>query len=311
MSMKDFNFDFMRHRNPIGVGSVVVVVLSIVLLATRGLNLGLDFSGGTLLELHFDQPVAIEPVRQYLQDEYLDDAVVVHFGAETEVLVRTREQLNQQEGEAVAASLGQFLGNASEARRVEFVGPQIGQELREDGGLGLLAAMLVVMMYVALRFQYKFSVGAVLALVHDVIITLGFFSLFYWEFDLTVLAAILALIGYSLNDTIVVSDRIRENFRAMRNVDPVGMVNLSLNQVLGRTIITGLTTLLVLVVLYFFGGESLKNFALALIIGIIVGTYSSIYVASNLVLALNITKQDLMPPVELEEGEVQEEVPYS
>lgn len=311
MSMKDFNFDFMRHRNPIGIGSVVVVVLSIVLLATRGLNLGLDFSGGTLLELHFDQPVAIEPVRQYLQDEYLDDAVVVHFGAETEVLVRTREQLNQQEGEAVAASLGQFLDNASEARRVEFVGPQIGQELREDGGLGLLAAMLVVMMYVALRFQYKFSVGAVLALVHDVIITLGFFSLFYWEFDLTVLAAILALIGYSLNDTIVVSDRIRENFRAMRNVDPVGMVNLSLNQVLGRTIITGLTTLLVLVVLYFFGGESLKNFALALIIGIIVGTYSSIYVASNLVLALNITKQDLMPPVELEEGEVQEEVPYS
>lgn len=311
MSMKDFNFDFMRHRNAIGIGSIVLVLLSVVLLATRGLNLGLDFSGGTLMEFHFDQPTAIEPVRSHLQEEHFSDAVVVHFGAETEVLVRTREQLNQQQGEAVAADLGQALGDPAELRRVELVGPQIGQELREDGGLGLLAAMLVVMMYVALRFQYKFSVGAVLALVHDVIITLGFFSLFYWEFDLTVLAAILALIGYSLNDTIVVSDRIRENFRAMRNVDPVGMVNLSLNQVLGRTIITGLTTLLVLVVLYFFGGESLKNFALALIIGIIVGTYSSIYVASNLVLALNITKQDLMPPVELEEGEVQEEVPYS
>jgi preprotein translocase subunit SecF len=311
MSMKDFNFDFMRHRNPIGIGSIVLVLLSVVLLATRGLNLGLDFSGGTLMELHFDQPTAIEPVRSHLQEEYFSDAVVVHFGAETEVLVRTREQLNQQEGEAVAESLGQALGNPADPLRVEFVGPQIGQELREDGGLGLLAAMLVVMLYVALRFQYKFSIGAVVALVHDVIITLGFFSLFHWEFDLTVLAAILALIGYSLNDTIVVSDRIRENFRAMRNVDPVGMVNLSLNQVLGRTIITGLTTLLVLVVLYFFGGESLKNFALALIIGIIVGTYSSIYVASSLVLALNITKQDLMPPVDLEEGEVQEEVPYS
>jgi len=311
MSMKDFNFDFMRHRNPIGIASIVLVLASVILLATRGLNLGLDFSGGTLMEFHFDQPTAIEPVRSHLQQEHFSDAVVVHFGAETEVLVRTREQLNQQQGEEVAAELGQALGDPAELRRVELVGPQIGQELREDGGLGLLAAMLVVMLYVALRFQYKFSVGAVLALVHDVIITLGFFSLFYWEFDLTVLAAILALIGYSLNDTIVVSDRIRENFRAMRNVNPMGMVNLSLNQVLGRTIITGLTTLLVLVVLYFFGGESLKNFALALIIGIIVGTYSSIYVASNLVLALNITKQDLMPPVELEEGEVQEEVPYS
>lgn len=311
MSMQDFNFDFMRHRKSVGIGSIVLVLISVVLLATRGLNLGLDFSGGTLLELHFEQPTAIEPVRSYLQEEHFSDAVVVNFGSETEVLVRTREQLNQQQGEAVAASLSQALGDPAELRRAEVVGPQIGQELREDGGLGLLAAMLVVMMYVALRFQYKFSVGAVLALVHDVIITLGFFSLFYWEFDLTVLAAILALIGYSLNDTIVVSDRIRENFRATRNVDPVGMVNLSLNQVLGRTIITGLTTLLVLVVLYFFGGESLKNFALALIIGIIVGTYSSIYVASNLVLAMNITKQDLMPPVEAEEGEVREEVPYS
>lgn len=311
MSMQDFNFDFMRYRKSVGIASILVVVVSVILLATRGLNLGLDFSGGTLMEFHFDQPTAIEPVRSYLQEEHFSDAVVVHFGAETEVLVRTREQLNQQQGEVVATSLGQALGDPAELRRVELVGPQIGQELREDGGLGLLAAMLVVMMYVAIRFQYKFSVGAVLALVHDVIVTLGFFSLFYWEFDLTVLAAILALIGYSLNDTIVVSDRIRENFRAMRNMNPISMVNLSLNQVLGRTIITGLTTLLVLVVLYFFGGESLKNFALALIIGIIVGTYSSIYVASNLVLALNITKQDLMPPVEPEEGEVQEEVPYS
>jgi preprotein translocase subunit SecF len=311
MTKQPYNFDFMRYRNIVGAGSIILVVISIILLATRPLNLGLDFSGGTLLEFHFEQPIAIEPVREHLQQNHFADAVVVHFGAETEVLVRTREQLNQQQGEVVAASLTQALGDAAELRRAEFVGPQVGQELREDGGLGLLAAMLVVMLYVAIRFQYKFSIGAVVALVHDVIITMGFFVLFQWEFDLTVLAAILALIGYSLNDTIVVADRIRENFRLLRNMNPVAMVNLSLNQVLGRTIVTGLTTLLVLVVLYFFGGETLKNFALALIIGIIVGTYSSIWVASTLVLAMNITKQDLMPPVDTESGEVQEEVPYS
>ncbi len=305
-----FQFDFMRYRHAVGIGSIVMVVLSLIFLVVRPLNLGLDFSGGTLLELHFEQPTPIEPVREQLRSGLFPDAVVVHFGAETEVLVRTREQLNQTQGEAVALSLTQALGDTAEVRRVEFVGPQIGEELREDGGLGLLAAMLVVMLYVAIRFQYKFSVGAVVALVHDVIITLGFFALFQWEFDLTVLAAVLALIGYSLNDTIVVADRIRENFRTVRNMNPVAMVNLSLNQVLGRTIVTGLTTLLVLVALYFLGGESLKGFALALIIGILVGTYSSIYVASNLVLMMNVSTQDLMPPVEQDGTDVQQEVPY-
>ena len=310
MYQPQFNIDFMQHRRWVGILSILAVLVSVLLLATRGLNLGLDFSGGTLMEFHFQQPTAIEPVRDHLQQNHFADANVVRFGTDTDVMVRTREQLNQEQGASVEASLSQALGNPAELRRLEFVGPQIGEELREDGGLGLLAAMLVVMLYVAIRFQYKFSLGAVVALVHDVIITLGFFSLFYWEFDLTVLASVLALIGYSLNDTIVVSDRIRENFRAVRNMNPVAMVNLSLNQVLGRTIITGLTTLLVLVVLYFFGGETLKSFALALIIGIIVGTYSSIYVASNLVLALNITQQDLMPPVENQGEELREEVPY-
>ena len=302
---------FMKWRWVAVAMSVAALLAAMGSLSVKQLNWGLDFTGGTLVEVAYSDSADLGAIRTELDREGYEGAVVVSFGTDRDVLVRLPDGYSDEQGALMVDKLRAATEMSIELRRIEFVGPQVGEELRDDGGIAMLTALGLVMLYVAFRFQIKFALGAVIALAHDVIFTLGFFSLTGLEFDLTVLAALLAVVGYSLNDTIVVSDRIRENFRAMRNVNPMGMVNLSLNQVLGRTIITGLTTLLVLVVLYFFGGESLKNFALALIIGIIVGTYSSIYVASNLVLALNITKQDLMPPVELEEGEVQEEVPYS
>lgn len=328
MSMPARVFDFMVWRKIAAITSIALVLLSIGSLSTRGLNLGLDFSGGTLIELEFVQPVQIGSVRSELFDLGIEDAVVVFFGAETDVLIRTSNLLvsNCESDSEVAAlaeaegricadilvnALNTALDSDSEVLRVEAVGPQIGEELREDGGLGLLAALIVVMLYVALRFQYKFSIGAVVALFHDVLITLGIFSVFAWEFDLTVLAALLAVIGYSLNDTIVVFDRIRENFRSMREVETLEAINISLTQTLGRTLVTSLTTLLVLVVLYLFGGEMINKFALALIIGIVIGTYSSIYVASNVVLSLNVKTKDLMPPERDEDENEFEETPYS
>lgn len=319
--------DFMAVRKIAAIFSIVLVIISIGSLATRGLNLGLDFTGGSLVELEFQTPPSIEAIRDELAAEQIEDAVVVFFGAQTDILIRTRNQLvpdcasdtsileqaqaqGRQCADQVVDSLNAALGTDASVLRVEAVGPQIGEELREDGGLGLLAALLVVMLYVTVRFQYKFSIGAVIALFHDVIITLGLFSIFRWEFDLTVLAAVLAVIGYSLNDTIVVFDRIRENFRSLRRTETLEAVNISLNQTLGRTLITSLTTLLVLVVLFFFGGEMIKMFALALILGIVVGTYSSIYVATNAVLALRVRPVDLIPPeAEVQEG-LTEEVPY-
>lgn len=326
MSMPARVLDFMAWRKVAATLSVVLILISIGSLSTRGLNLGLDFTGGTLIELEFVQAPEIESVRSELSELGITDAIVVFFGAETDILIRTSNLLvsNCESDPAVAAqadaegricadtlvnSLNIALDNEAEILRVEAVGPQIGEELREDGGLGLLAALLVVMLYVALRFQYKFSIGAVIALFHDVIITLGIFSIFAWEFDLTVLAALLAVIGYSLNDTIVVFDRIRENFRSLRDVETIEAINISLTQTLGRTLVTSLTTLLVLVVLFLFGGEMINKFALALIIGIVIGTYSSIYVASNVVLSLNVKTQDLMPPEKPEDEEF-EETPY-
>ena len=295
----------MKFRGYALVFSTAMLVISVWSLATKGLVLGLDFSGGTQIEVGYDEPVNVSLVREELESVGFENPVVVHFGAETEVLIRLQGQPDQELAQEILAVLKSKDANV-DLRRIDFVGPQIGEELREDGGLGMLTALIIVMIYVAIRFQLKFSIGAVLALAHDVIITLGLFSLGRLEFDLTVLAAILAVVGYSLNDTIVVSDRIRENFRKIRNVPAVDVINESLSQTLWRTINTSLTTFLVLLALFFFGGELIHNFSIALMIGVGIGTYSSIYVAASLMLALNIDRNDL---VEAEEGELVDDLP--
>jgi len=298
-------YNFMKLRGYALVFSMAMLVISVWSLATKGLVLGLDFSGGTQIEVGYDEPVNVSLVREELESVGFENPVVVHFGAETEVLIRLQGQPDQELAQEILDVLKSKDANV-DLRRIDFVGPQIGEELREDGGLGMLTALIIVMIYVAIRFQLKFSIGAVLALAHDVIITLGLFSLGRLEFDLTVLAAILAVVGYSLNDTIVVSDRIRENFRKIRNVPAVDVINESLSQTLWRTINTSLTTFLVLLALFFFGGELIHNFSIALMIGVGIGTYSSIYVAASLMLALNIDRNDL---VEVEEGELVDDLP--
>lgn len=298
---KVMNFDFMKLRNAAMIISAVLLLVSIASLATRGLNLGLDFTGGTLLEVSYQQPADIQGIRTQLESSGFTDSTVQNFGSETEVLIRMAEAYRDTLGQEVLEALRSGDNtNAVELRRSEFVGGQVGEELRDQGGLALLMALFVVMLYVAFRFQFKFSVGAVFALFHDVVIILGLFSIFQWDFDLTVFAALLAVIGYSLNDTIVVADRIRENFRIVRKGDAIEVINVSLNQTLGRTIMTSLTTALVLLALMFLGGELIHNFALGLFIGVIVGTYSSIYVAANILLLMNINREDLIP-AELEE----------
>lgn len=296
--------NFMGQRKLAAVISILLLIGSVYSLATQGLVLGLDFTGGTQIEVGYQQPVDLADVRQELAAAGFDKAVVVHFGTESDVLIRMQGEPEADLAENVLAALN---GSELDLRRVDFVGPQVGDELREEGGLGMLAALAVVMLYVAIRFQYKFSIGAVLALVHDVVLTLGFFSVMRLEFDLTVLAAVLAVIGYSLNDTIVVSDRIRENFRLLRVEDSTGVINESLTQTLGRTLVTSLTTLLVLSALFVVGGELIHNFSIALIVGVLVGTYSSIYVASNTLLAMGISRDDLIPPVK--EGEEFDDLP--
>ena len=295
MRMNVPSIDFMAARWPAGLISLVAVLASIVLLAINGLSFGLDFTGGSLVELAFASEPSLETVRQTLVAAGFPDAVVQAFGAPTEVVVRLAQENAPKAGDDVVAAL-QAAGFQLELLRSEFVGSAVGEELREQGGLGLLLALGVVMLYVAFRFQFKFSVGAVVALIHDVIIVLGVFALFGLDFDLTVLAAILAVIGYSLNDSIVVADRVRENFRIMRTPDPLEVMNTSINQTLSRTIATSVTTLLVLLALLFLGGEMIHNFALALTIGVAVGTYSSIYVATNTLLLMNISRDDLLVP---------------
>ena len=302
----NLNFDFMKLRKAAMIISAVLLLLSVASLATKGLNFGLDFTGGTLLEVSYQQPADIQKIRAQLDESGFLGSTVQHFGSETDILIRMSEAYRDNLGAEVLEALrtGELLNgeviNEVELRRSEFVGSQVGEELRDQGGLALLMALFVVMLYVAFRFQFKFSVGAVLALFHDVVIILGLFSIFQWDFDLTVFAALLAVIGYSLNDTIVVADRIRENFRIVRKGDAIEVINLSLNQTLGRTIMTSLTTALVLVALMFLGGELIHNFALGLFIGVVVGTYSSIYVAANILLMMNISREDLIP-AELEE----------
>jgi len=296
--------NFMGKRRVAAAVSIILLVCCIASLAFKGLQLGLDFTGGTLVELEYTQAPNIEEVRGQLMSAGYEKLVVQNFGADTSVLVRLSQGFNDKVGLEVLNTL-KASGDELELKRAELVGSQVGEELREQGGLGLLLALALVMLYVALRFQLKFSVGAVAALVHDVIIVIGIFSIVGWDFDLTVLAALLAVIGYSLNDTIVVSDRIRENFRKIRKAEAEEVINISLTQTLSRTLVTSLTTILVLLALYLVGGEMINGFAKALLIGVVVGTYSSIYVASNVLLTMGITKEDLMAPVE-KEGEMDE-----
>ncbi len=305
-------YNFMGKRHLASIFSIILIIASIASLSLKSLNFGLDFTGGTLIEVEYSESIELNNLRKQLAEVGFGNAIVQHFGTAKDVVIRVapRADKNQQSlAEAIVDAIDDTPFEIT-VKRVEFIGPQVGEELREQGGLALLMALAIVLVYVAFRFQYKFSVGAVSALAHDVIITLGFFSFFQWEFDLTVLAALLAVIGYSLNDTIVVFDRIRENFRKLRNTQPINVINISMTQVLGRTIATSLTTLLVLFALYFVGGELIQNFALALIIGIGFGTYSSIYIAANIILGLKINKQDLMLPEK--EGDTADtpETPY-
>lgn len=322
---KRTELDFLGKRKiPMAV-SAILVLATFLLLASRGLNFGLDFTGGTLLELSYSEPVEVTSVRTELEKEGIKDAVVQHFGTTRDVLVRlpVKEGRNSAEtsnqlitilraatGESLAeTNIGQsqdaqFCRNQSgetkscniQVRRVEFVGPQIGDELFDKGGQALIFTLIAILFYVMFRFEWRFAVGAVIAIAHDVILTFGFFSLTQVEFDLTVLAALLAVLGYSLNDTIVVFDRIRENFRTLRKSDVIVIMNRSLNDTLSRTIITSGTTLLALIALFVFGGEIIHGFSIALIVGVLVGTYSSIYIATPSVMALGISREDMIQP---------------
>ena len=376
--------DFMGVRHYTSALSIIFILISLGALAINGLKLGLDFTGGTQLEIMLDRPANLDQIRDVLEEEQLRSPVAVLFGSDQEVMIRTQDQMQEKAKDLLARQIADtgavleglerptrdfegfsgvlVIANSSaeslqqknlfptadygrveyqardnktlvvvensiesvylkqlinkiktatgaeiQLRSSEFVGPQIGDELRDQGGLGLLTAFALVFLYVAVQFQWKFSVGAIAGLIHDVVITVGFFALFQWDFDLTVLAAILALIGYSINDTIVIYDRIRENFRVLRKMHPHEVINISITQTLGRTIMTSASVFIVLFCLYFIAGETLQGFALALIIGIVFGTYSSVYICANITAALGITKEDLMPKAK--EGAEADEMP--
>ena len=297
---------FMRGRFVAAAISGALLLTTVVSLATQQLNWGLDFTGGTLIELNYEQSADLGGIRDELANSGFDGALVVSFGTDRDVLVRLPISYSDAEGARMVDVLRQATTQSITLQRMEFVGPQVGDELREQGGIAMLLALGLVLIYVGFRFQIKFAMGAVIALAHDVLIILGFFSLTRLEFDLSVLAAILAVIGYSLNDTIVVSDRIRENLRKIRKMEPMGVIDVSLNETLGRTLVTSLTTLLVLTSLALLGGDMIFGFAIALLVGVTVGTYSSIYVASTSLLALGVTKEDVAIPVK--EGEDQDAI---
>jgi len=292
-SLKLPTIDFVNKRKYAIVFSVLLLIVSVVSLGFQGLKLGIDFTGGTLIEVGYQQTANLEDIRTKLASANFKGTNVQYFGSDTEVLIQLEPQ--SISSAKLSSSIIQMLGEGIDVRRVEFVGPKVGEELTNDGGLALLYALIGILIYVAFRFEYRFALGSITALIHDVIITLGVFSILKIEFDLTVLAAILAVIGYSLNDTIVVFDRIRENFLSTRHTEPVPIVNDALNQTLTRTLMTSLTTLIVLLALFYLGGEVIHSFAVALIIGVIIGTYSSIFVASSMILALGISKEDMLP----------------
>lgn len=298
--------NFMGKRRLAAAFSVLLILTAIGSLVVKQLNWGLDFTGGTLVEVHYADSANLNEIRATLAEAGYAGAIVVSFGTDKDVLIRLPDGYSDAQGTEMLQTLQASSGVDVELRRIEFVGPQVGDELREQGGLAMLLALGLVMLYIAFRFQFKFAVGAVIALIHDVIITLGFFSISGLEFDLTVLAALLAVIGYSLNDTIVVSDRIRENFRKLRRAAPLEVVNISLSETLGRTLVTSLTTLLVLLALALYGGEMIFGFAVALLVGVMIGTYSSIYVASNVLLSMGVSKEDLMIPIK--EGAEQDDL---
>jgi len=287
---------FMKWRWVAMALSGLAIVTAVASLSLQQLNGGLDFTGGTLIEVAYSDSADLSSIRSVLAEEGYEGAVVVSFGTDRDVLVRLPDGYSDEQGALMVDKLRSSTDMAIELRRIEFVGPQVGDELRDDGGIAMLTALGLVMLYVAFRFQIKFALGAVFALAHDVIVTLGFFSLTGLEFDLTVLAALLAVVGYSLNDKIVVSDRIRENLRKVRRAEAIDVINISLTETLGRTLVTSLTTLLVLAALALFGGEMIFGFAVALLVGVTVGTYSSMYVASTTLLQLGVSKEDVMVP---------------
>jgi preprotein translocase subunit SecF len=303
------HFRFMAKRKLAFVFSGLLLIAAITSIVTQGLNFGIDFTGGTMIELSYQEQANLEKIRTDVESAGYEDSVVQNFGSIHEVLIRLPviegQNMSELSNDVVAVLQAQ---NETEidVRRVEFVGPQVGEELTEDGGLAMLYALMGILIYVALRFEYRFAVGSIVALIHDVILVIGFFSLFQLDFDLTVLAAILAVIGYSLNDTIVVFDRIRETFLRKRKGSSEEIIDLALNDTLSRTMVTSLTTLLVVVALFTFGGEVIHSFSIALLLGIVVGTYSSIYIASNTVLTMGITKEHLMP-VEKDDEDMNED----
>ncbi len=304
------HYNFMGITKIAAVVSILLVLASLASLYKQGLNLGIDFTGGTIIELAYQDEAKLENIRSTLKEGGFNDAAVQNFGSIRDVLIYmpviATKNMADLSNEVVAV-LQKNSEKPIDVRRVEFVGPQVGDELTEDGGLAMLYALIGILIYVAFRFEYRFAIGSVVALIHDVIITLGVFSFFQLEFDLTVLAAILAVIGYSLNDTIVVFDRIRETFLRKRKGEPAEIVNSALNDTLSRTLMTSGTTLLVVFSLYLFGGTVIHDFAIALLLGIIIGTYSSIYIASTVVLALGVSKEDLMPPEKAEGDDVNED----
>ncbi|MBT68316.1 MAG: protein translocase subunit SecF [Thiotrichales bacterium] len=296
MSLRSLNIpviDFVGKRKYAMIFSAILLITSIASISFQGLKFGIDFTGGTLIELGYEKTADLEDIRLKLSEGDFKGTNVQYFGSDTEVLIQLEPQ--EVSSAKLSSSIIRMLGDGIDVRRVEFVGPKVGEELTNDGGLAMLYALIGILIYVAFRFEYRFALGSIAALVHDVIITLGIFSILQIEFDLTVLAAILAVIGYSLNDTIVVFDRIRENFLSTRQVEAEPIINEALNQTLSRTLMTSLTTLLVLLALFYLGGEVIHSFAGALLIGVIIGTYSSIYVASSMILAMGISKEDMLP----------------